>query len=71
MIPNLEGFYTNRTWEVVPGAIMPFYIKSGIEASAIKRALITWPGKWDNKSYQSLIEERVVADYHIVWQTER
>lgn len=45
MIPNLEGFYTNRTWEVVPGAIMPFYIKSGIEASAIKRALITWPGK--------------------------
>lgn len=44
-IPELSGFTTNRSWEVVPGAIMPFYVKSGVDASAVKRALISWPGK--------------------------
>lgn len=44
-IPELAGFSINRTWQVVPGAIMPFYIKSGLEPAAVKRAVISWPGK--------------------------
>jgi hypothetical protein len=44
-IPELEGFTLNRTWEVVPGAIMPFYMTSGLDTTQVKRALITFPGK--------------------------
>jgi hypothetical protein len=44
-IPELEGFTLNRTWEVVPGAIMPFYMTSGLDITQVKRALITFPGK--------------------------
>lgn len=44
-LPQVEGFTLNRTWELVPGAIMPFYSTAGIDPSAVKRALITFPGK--------------------------
>jgi hypothetical protein len=44
-IPAMAGFDLNRTWEIVPGAIMPFYIKSGLDPTKIKRALISYPGK--------------------------
>jgi hypothetical protein len=44
-IPALEGFALNRSWEVLPNVIMPFYSLSIPDPSAIKRAVITWPGK--------------------------
>jgi hypothetical protein len=44
-IPPLEGFDLNRTWEVLPNVIMPFYSLSGLDPAYIKRAIITWPGK--------------------------
>jgi hypothetical protein len=45
MIPQMEGFTLNRSWEVVPGAVMPFYITAGADPSQVKRAIITYPGK--------------------------
>ncbi|PWN38074.1 uncharacterized protein FA14DRAFT_109635, partial [Meira miltonrushii] len=45
MIPEVVGFTLNRSWAVVPGAVMPFYITSGVDPAAIKRAVITFPGK--------------------------
>jgi hypothetical protein len=44
-IPALEGFDLNRTWQVLPNVIMPFYSLSGLDPANIKRAVITWPGK--------------------------
>jgi hypothetical protein len=44
-IPDLDGFDLNRTWQVLPNVIMPFYIQSGRDAANVKRAVITWPGK--------------------------
>ncbi|UZJ53889.1 hypothetical protein CBS101457_003209 [Exobasidium rhododendri] len=44
-VPALPGFDLNRTWEIKPGAIMPFYIKSGLDPAAVKRAIVTYPGK--------------------------
>jgi hypothetical protein len=49
-LPVVEGFNLNRSWEVKPGAIMPFYSTSGLDPSQIKRAVITWPGKWVSSS---------------------
>lgn len=45
MIPDLPGFDLNRTWEIIPGVIMPFYIKSGLDPNLVKRAVVTMPGK--------------------------
>ena len=44
-LPSLEGFTLNRSWEIVPGAIMPFYMTAGLEAINVRRAVICWPGK--------------------------
>lgn len=44
-LPSLEGFTLNRSWEIVPGAIMPFYMTAGLEAANVRRAVICWPGK--------------------------
>ncbi|PWN53822.1 hypothetical protein IE53DRAFT_309578 [Violaceomyces palustris] len=48
-LPEMEGFQLNRTWEVQQGMIMPFYItdnyRPGQDNSAIKRAIISFPGK--------------------------
>jgi hypothetical protein len=44
-LPDVQGFDLNRTWEVVPGAVMPFYSLSNLDPTAVKRAVITWPGK--------------------------
>lgn len=44
-VPQVDGFDLNRTWSVVPGAIMPFYSLTGLNNTQIKRAVITWPGK--------------------------
>lgn len=44
-LPQVDGFNLNRSWEVVPGAIMPFYSTANIDPSQVKRAVITFPGK--------------------------
>lgn len=44
-LPQQSGFDLNRTWEVIPGRIMPFYVSTNYDAQSIKRAVITWPGK--------------------------
>lgn len=44
-IPEVVGFDLNRTWNIVSGAIMPFYSLTGLDSTQIKRAVITWPGK--------------------------
>ncbi|UZJ52903.1 hypothetical protein CBS101457_002223 [Exobasidium rhododendri] len=44
-LPQVEGFNLNRSWEVVPGAVMPFYSTANLDPAQIKRAVITWPGK--------------------------
>ncbi|GAK63755.1 uncharacterized protein PAN0_003d1963 [Moesziomyces antarcticus] len=48
-VPDLEGFTLNRTFNVVPGLVMPMYISAnyrpGEDNSRIQRAIITMPGK--------------------------
>ena len=44
-LPDVEGFSLNRTWEVVPGAVMPFYQTADLDPANIKRVVMTFPGK--------------------------
>lgn len=48
-VPELQGFSLNRTFQVLPGLKMPFYVTTnyqpGQDNSAIKRVIIAMPGK--------------------------
>ncbi|PWY98499.1 hypothetical protein BCV70DRAFT_218521 [Testicularia cyperi] len=65
-VPDMEGFTLNRTWHVLPNAIMPFYAttnyRPGEDNSAIKRAIITMPGKpRDSWKYANLFRNALAV----------
>lgn len=63
-IPDLQGFTLNRSWEVVPGAVMPFYITAGVDPTQVKRAVITFPGKpRDSWKYANLYRNALSVVY--------
>lgn len=66
VVPDLEGFTLNRTWQVLPGLTMPMYIsqsyRPGEDNSRIQRAIITLPGKpRDSWKYANLFRNALTV----------
>ncbi|SPO22101.1 uncharacterized protein UTRI_02105_B [Ustilago trichophora] len=66
VVPDLEGFTLNRTWQVLPNLVMPMYVsqsyKPGQDNSNIQRAIITMPGKpRDSWKYANLFRNALTV----------
>ncbi|PWN43141.1 hypothetical protein IE81DRAFT_289026, partial [Ceraceosorus guamensis] len=66
-LPQQQGYDLNRSWEVVPGAVMPFYITSAgmYQRENVKRIVVTAPGKpRDTWLYANLAQNAAAVVYN-------